>query len=237
MYLVIDTPSRYGAAGIWRDGALARLASWRSQHNHTADLMPAIESLFALERLSLTGLEGIVVTSGPGGFGALRAGMSVAKGLATALETPLVGVSTLEASAYPYREAGYPLCPLLEAGRGQVAWARFQQTTRGWVRRTPDRVTSDDALLRSTARHTLFCGEGAPAYAGRLREAMGARAHLLLQATPLDRLQGAASIGVARLLAGEADPLAALQPHYLRPPGITPPRPPRPVRYGAQARG
>ena len=236
MHLIIDTPTKYGAVGIWRDGALVRLASWRSQHNHTAELMPAIESLLAHEKLAPADLTGIVVTSGPGGFGALRAGMSTAKGLAFALGLPLVGVSTLEASAYPYRETGYPVCPLLEAGRGLVAWARFQQTASGWSRRTPDRVTPDEKLLQATARHTLFCGEGALAYASRLREAMGKRAHLVLQSTPLDRLQGAAAIGSARLLAGDADPIAALQPHYLRPPGITPPRPPRLVRYGTKAR-
>ena len=237
MYLIIDTPTKYGAAGIWRDGGLVRLMSWKSWHNHTAELMPAIESLLAMEGLAPTGLEGVVVTSGPGGFGALRAGMSVAKGFATALQVPLVGVSTLEASAYPYREAGYTVCPLLEAGRGQVAWARFQQTAGGWVRHTPDQVTSGQALLISTARRTLFCGEGVQVYAKLLREAMGARAHLLSHAIPLDRLEGAAAIGSARLSSGEADSPAALQPHYLRPPGITPPRPPQPVRYGAQARG
>ena len=235
MYLIIDTPTKHGAVGIWRKGALTRQLSWRSDHNHTAELMPAIESLLSQERLAPTDIQGIAVTSGPGGFGALRAGMSVAKGLAFSLGVPLVGISALEASAYPYREVGYPVCSLLEAGRGQVAWARFQQTTSGWRRRTPDRVTPDQALLQATGRHTLFCGEGVATYAQRLREAIGRRAHLAPQTALTDRLHGAAAIGSARLDAGEADPLAALQPRYLRQPGITPPRQPQPVRYGTKA--
>lgn len=237
MYLIIDTSTKHGAVGIWRGGALTRQLSWRSDHNHTAELMPAIESLLSQEKLAPTDIQGIAVTSGPGGFGALRAGMSAAKGLAFALGVPLAGISSLEASAYPYREVGYPVCSLLVAGRGLVAWARFQQTNSGWRRRSPDRVTPEAVLLRATGRHTLFCGEGLATYAQRLREAMGQRAHLAPQTAPMDRLQGAAAIGSARLDAGEAGPLAALQPHYLRPPAITPPRPAHQVRYGTVARG
>jgi tRNA threonylcarbamoyladenosine biosynthesis protein TsaB len=236
MYLIIDTSTKHGAVGIWRKGALTRQLSWLSDHNHTAELMPAIESLLSQEGFAPKDIQGIAVTSGPGGFGALRAGMSAAKGLAFALGVPLVGISSLEASAYPYRDLGYPVCSLLVAGRDLVAWARFQQTGSGWLRRTPDRVTPEAVLLQATGRHTLFCGEGLATYAQRLREALGRRAHLAPQMAPMDRLQGAAAIGSARLDAGEADPLAALQPHYLRLPAITPPRPPQPVRHGTVAR-
>jgi tRNA threonylcarbamoyladenosine biosynthesis protein TsaB len=236
MYLIIDTSTRYGAVGLWREGALVRTMAWHSQHSHTAELMPAIEALLSQEGDSAADLRGITVAIGPGGFSALRAGMSVAKGLAFALLVPLVGVSSLEASAYPYREVGYPVCALLEAGRDQVAWARFQQTSAGWLRRTADRVTPAQELLRATGRHTLFCGEGVPAYEQRLTQAMDRRAHRVTQPFPLDRLQGAAALGTARLEAGESDQVGALHPHYLRPPTITPPRPPTPVRYGAAAR-
>jgi len=236
MYLVIDTSTRYGAVGLWRDGGLVRTLAWRAQRNHTAELMPAIQTLVTEERQPLSDVEGIVVTVGPGGFSALRAGMSAAKGLAFALEAPLVGVSTLEASAYPYRSMGYPVCALLEAGRGLVAWARFQQGASGWRRLTRDRVTLVQELLALSGRHTLFCGEGVGAYAQALVGAMGRRAHLMDSATAVDRLYGAAAMGTARLDSGESDPLAGLQPRYLRPPAITPAGPAQPVRYGASAR-
>ena len=237
MYLIIDTSTRHGAVGLWRGEAFARMSAWHTERNHTAELMPAIQALLAQEGRSLEELEGIAVAVGPGGFSALRAGMSAAKGLAFALGVPLVGVSTLEASAYPYRTGDYPVCALLKAGRDLVAWARFQQTASGWRRRTPDQITPVQELLRSSGRHTLFCGEGVAAYGGQLLEAMGRRAHLTAPVPPVDRLQGAAAIAIARLKRGESDSIAGLQPHYLRAPAITPPRPPQPVRYGTPARG
>ena len=235
MYLIIDTSTRYGAVALWRDGVLARAAEWHSEHSHTAELMPSIDTLFSQAGESVEGLRGIALAIGPGGFSTLRAGMGVAKGLSFATGVPLVGVSSLEASAYPYRRAGYPVCALLEAGRDLVAWARFQQVGETWRRRTPDRVTPVEVLLQARGRHTLFCGEGVAAYTARLQDALGQRAHMVYQPFPLDRLQGVAALGVARLEAGESDPVAGLQPRYLRPPGITQPRPARAVRYGASA--
>ncbi len=236
MHLIIDTSTRYGAVALWRDGVFVRAAEWRSEHSHTAELMPSIDALLSQAGESVGGLRGIALAIGPGGFSTLRAGMAVAKGLCFATGVPLVGVSSLEASAYPYRSTGYPVCALLEAGRDLVAWARFQQMDETWRRRTPDRVTPVAELLQGRGRHTLFCGEGVAAYAARLRDALGQRAHMTHQPFPLDRLLGVALLGVARLEAGESDPVAGLQPRYLRPPGITQPRPARAVRHGASAR-
>ena len=235
MYLVIDTSTRHGAVGLWRDGALARLLTWDSPHNHTHELMPAVEAVLDGARAAPSDIRGIAVAHGPGGFSALRAGLGVAKGLAFALSVPAVGVSTLEATAYPHRDAGYPVCAVIEAGRALVAWARFAPADGGLTRRTPDRVTPLDRLLAAAGRHVLFCGEGAAVYADALREAMGHRAHLVPHDAPGSRLAGVAELGARRLDAGEGTSPSDLQPHYGRPPGITNPNPPKALRKGAAA--
>lgn len=235
MYLVIDTSTQYGATGLWADGALVRAISWRSRRSHTVELMPAVDQLFRDADVALGDLRGIAVSQGPGGFSALRAGLGAAKGLAFATGAPLVGVSTLEASAYPYRDLGYPVCALIPAGRELVAWARFQQTPAGWKRRTADRVSPLADVLALSGRHVLFCGEGSLPHVDALRDALGRRAHFAPALTPADRLLGVAALGAERLDRGESAAPAGLEPRYLRPPGITPPKPPRPVRLGGQA--
>jgi len=152
MYLVIDTSTRHGAVGIWRDGTLARTLAWRSRHNHTAELMPAVDEVLKGIGAAPKELTGIVVAHGPGGFSALRVGLGAAKGLAFAVGAPLVGISTLEASAYPYRGVGLPVCSIIESGRDLMAWARFQETAAGWKRRTADRITPSEALLAASVR-------------------------------------------------------------------------------------
>ena len=220
MYLIIDTSTRHGAVGLWRDGALGQLLTWESPHNHTSELMPAVEAVLAAAGAAPSDVLGIAVAHGPGGFSALRAGLGVAKGLAFALSVPAVGVSTLEATAYPHRDAGHPVCAVVEAGRELVAWARFASTERGWTRRTPDRVAPVARLLAAAGRHTLFCGEGAAVYADALREAMGRRAHFAPDDAPGTRLAGVAELGARALDGGEGTSPGDLQPHYGRPPTI-----------------
>ena len=232
MYLVIDTSTHYGAVGLWTGGALSRAQAWHSRSNHTAELMPAVEALLAASRVTPKDLVGIAVTHGPGGFSALRAGLGVAKGLAFAAGLPVVGVSTIEASAYPFRGLGMRVCALIDAGRGAVAWARFQRSDGGWRRLTADRITPLETMLGSRGRHTLFCGEGAGRHAGAIGLALGTRAHLVEDAAPLSRLVGVAELGAMRLDNGESDGAAAIAPHYLRSPGITRPAPPTAVRKG-----
>ena len=227
MYLVIDTSTHNGAVGLWRGDGLARTTAWSTRNNHTAELMPAVQGLLDAEQAAPADLTGVIAARGPGGFSALRAGLAVAKGLAFAVSAPLVGVSTLAATAYAFRGAGLPVCPLISAGRDLVAWARFQQTDEGWVRRAPDRVMPVGRLLAARGRHALFCGEGAHDYAEELRAAMGARAHIVEPGGPGLRIEGLAALGAARLDSGDDDDVASLRPHYLRAPAIGRPASPR----------
>jgi tRNA threonylcarbamoyladenosine biosynthesis protein TsaB len=233
LYLAIDTSTRFGAVALWSGGALVRTHSWYSRHNHTSELMPAIEAALHASGADVADLTGVIVAQGPGGFSALRSGLGAAKGLAFAASLPLVGISTVEASAYPYRGAGIPVCALIESGRGIVGWARFHLSESGqggiWVRRTPDRVTPLEEMLSSRGRHTLFCGEGAGTHADLITEALGAKAHMAIAPAPLSRIAGVAELGALRLNAGESDPVASLAPHYLRSPSITAAKLPKPI--------
>ncbi len=251
-YLVIDTSTRYGAAGLWRNG-LSRVVSWRSHNNHTAELMPAVRSLTDAEGIAPDALEGIAVSVGPGGFSALRTGIGVAKGLAVAWGLPVAGVSTLEASAYPYRTAAERVCAVLPAGRGVVAWALYGMNDGSWGALTEEQVSAipDFAAAQSTparsgaaqsaaaqpgatqpAATTLFCGESVGDVADALRERLGADARCVTEPAPLARLSGVAELGAALLASGEASAATSIAPRYLRPPRITPPRPPKPVAGG-----
>ncbi|MFQ5860823.1 MAG: tRNA (adenosine(37)-N6)-threonylcarbamoyltransferase complex dimerization subunit type 1 TsaB [Dehalococcoidia bacterium] len=240
MFLVIDTSTRFAGVALYQEGRVVVAHSWHSRQNHTVELMPAVEHLLKQQGATPQALRGIIVALGPGGFSALRVGLSAAKGLALALELPLVGVGTLEAEAYPWASLGLPTCPMQDAGRGEVAVALFQRVHGGWRQRRPERVVSPADLVTSMSRRilrpaqstalrrtqdtTLFCGEAAPALAPLLTESLGTRAVVISDYSPAGRLWGLAYLGAGRLEAGQRDDLATLQPCYLRRPSITPPK-------------
>ena len=234
-YLVIDTSTRYGTVGLWADG-LSRAAAWRSRNNHTSELMPAVQWLLDAEGLSPSGLDGVIVAVGPGGFSALRTGLGVAKGLALAASLQIAGVSSLEAMAYAWRDSAVRVCALLSVGRDAVAWGAFGST--GGVRQalSGEQVSTVAEFVRAQPDgETLFCGEASDAVRDALRDRLGDNARFAAEPSALIRLAGAAELGAALFAAGKAGSAAAVEPRYLRAPAITQPNKPSRVRYGSGA--
>ena len=235
MYLVVDTSTKYAGVGLFHQGRLLRATCWYSQQNHTVKLAPAVDTLLSSAGVAPGDLQGLGIALGPGGFSVLRAGMSMVKGLAFALDLPVVGVSTLEAEAHPHCAVArlWWICPLLPMGRGRIAWATYRIVRGRWQRQGEEHTGSAEELAESVSTRTLFCGEAAPEYASLLQQALKRRAIVVTPFTSLARLAGLAARAAARLDRGEADSMVSLQPNYLRPPGITQPRMPQPVRRGA----
>lgn len=98
--LVIDTATSEIVAAIASpEGRLVRSTTWPAGYRHGETLLPAIERLIGEVGLDRASIAGIVVGTGPGAFTGLRVGIATAKGIATALGSPLVGVATSDALA------------------------------------------------------------------------------------------------------------------------------------------
>ena len=221
MLLAIDTSTRYAGVALANEGRVLSSRLWFSTVNHTVELMPAIAQTLESQHLRPGDLAGIAVALGPGGFSALRVGVSVAKGLAMTSRKPVVGVGTLDLEAFPYRESSLPVCAWLEAGRGEVASALFGADGR---RTREDLVCPPLELLETIADTTLLCGEGVQPWVKEIKEALGARAVVVAGSAPASRLWSLLEIGQSRLAVGESDDLAKLQPYYLRMPSIGGPK-------------
>jgi len=220
MLLAIDTSTRYAGVALAAEGQLVSLRSWFSSVSHTVELMPAIAESLRSQGLSAGDLSGIAVALGPGGFSALRVGVSVAKGLAMTAGKPLVGVGTLDLEAFPFLESGMPVCALLDAGRQEVASAHYGPDGR---RSREDMICPPQALCEAISQPTVFCGEGMQSWAQTIKDGLGDLA-VVLKAAPGSRLSSLLEMGGQKLAAGEADDLATLQPIYLRMPSIGGPK-------------
>jgi len=79
------------------DGTLRRVDGWSAGQRQSHELLPRITALLEADGSALTAVSLLAVGIGPGSFTGLRVGMSVAKGLAVALDRPIVGVPSLPA--------------------------------------------------------------------------------------------------------------------------------------------
>ncbi|HEX78361.1 MAG TPA: tRNA (adenosine(37)-N6)-threonylcarbamoyltransferase complex dimerization subunit type 1 TsaB, partial [Dehalococcoidia bacterium] len=173
LLLTIDTSTDYAGLALARGEEVVAELLWRTGQGHSVELMPNLLYILGMARVEMRWLGGIVVARGPGSFNGLRAGMSVAKGLALSLGIPLVGVSTLEAEALPFAETGLPICPLHNAGRGEVAAALFQSANGCWSRLREEHITTLEVLCSELKRETLFCGELSPVLIEQIESKMG----------------------------------------------------------------
>ena len=222
--LAIDTSTDVASLALVQDDEVLAELTWRAGQNHTVQLLPHLYHLLSQTGMRLQSASCIIVARGPGSYNGLRVGISTAKGLAFSLGIPIIGISTLEVAAYQYAATGLPICPIFNAGRGEIATAIYQMKGNKWRQLTAEHISTAEALCSQITTKTVFCGEYVPLVAAQLREGLKQRAVLLSPAAGLRRASFLAELGLKRFKAGDYDNLATLQPLYLRGPSITKPK-------------
>jgi tRNA threonylcarbamoyladenosine biosynthesis protein TsaB len=196
--------------------------TWHCGLNHTVELYPRLDFLLTKSGLDIMSADCIFVARGPGSFNGLRVGVGAAKGLALSLGIPIIGISTLEGTAYQHAATGLPVCAVQNAGREEIAAAVYQQKPRkGWTRLSEEHLTTVKGLVAEISGETLFCGELNPETRESIKKILGKKAIMPPFSFNVRSAVFLAELGRQRLLKGDLDNLAALQPIYLRRPPIT----------------
>jgi tRNA threonylcarbamoyladenosine biosynthesis protein TsaB len=215
--LGLETSSLHGGVALVGERGLIAEYVLNIEVTYSERLLPAIDRLLADAGLAVPDLGGFAVAIGPGSFTGLRIGLSTVKGLAAASVKPLVGVPTLRALAWGLPFARHPICPILDARKGEVYCALFRWAEGGLVQEMEDAALAPEALAARIAEPTIFVGDGAAPHAPVLAGALGPRALFAPPALAGARPVAVAALGRERLLRGERDDPAALVPRYLRP--------------------
>lgn len=211
MELAIDTSTRFASIGLARQGESVAELTWCSERNHSVELVPSIKTLLERAGSGVNQIEAIYIAAGPGGFSALRVGMSAAKAMAVSLDVPLVAVGTLDIEAQPYFGLRRPICALIGAGRGHLYIGRFDVDVQPTYS-----VIEHGALGAAASADALFCGEGAAAAADLIRAEFGDDAAIVAVAPPTRRAGVMAAMGYDALQRGHTADVNSLEPIYLR---------------------
>jgi tRNA threonylcarbamoyladenosine biosynthesis protein TsaB len=145
MQLAIDTSTNTASLALARGSEILAELSWRCGQNHSTTLLPNLANLLSQTSSGPGSLDAIIVARGPGSFNGLRVGISTAKGLAFSLGIPVVGISTLAATAYQHAETGLPVCPVFNAGRGEIATAIYHVKGSKWQPIISEHITTGNS--------------------------------------------------------------------------------------------
>ena len=163
LILALDSTATVGSVALQRNGATLAQYTVNAGNTHSVTLLPMIEHMLKMTGVELDDIDMFAASVGPGSFTGVRIGCSAIKGLAFGRDIPCVGVSTLEALAHNLSGCGGIICPAMNARRGQVYTAIFEDTAEGIKRLTPDMaiaVTELSEMLSSFEGEVRFCGDG-----------------------------------------------------------------------------
>jgi len=131
--LNIETSTSICSVALAEKGEVIAYKENPDERSHASQLTPFIEEVLSVADVEPGYLEAIAVSKGPGSYTGLRIGISTAKGMAWALDKPLIGIDTLQCLAAGFK-ATYPgllspkntlLCPMIDARRMEVYTALY----------------------------------------------------------------------------------------------------------------
>jgi tRNA threonylcarbamoyladenosine biosynthesis protein TsaB len=183
---------------------------------HAERVMAMVEAVLAEAQVSLSMLDGIAASVGPGSFTGVRISVAVAQGLAFGSSLPVAPVTTLEALAAQVmrRGAGHAVA-CLDARMGEVYWGSFAtDLERGLIPRSIAQVGPPSSVVLPVPGLYRGIGRGFAAY-----PALAALPGLMLEVQDSHALPHArefAWLGGLRLAGGGGVDPADLSPLYLR---------------------
>lgn len=162
--LHIDTAGEKAMVAISQNGVLLAIQENEVFQTHASFLQVAIEALVAKTALPLNKMDAIAVTMGPGSYTGLRVGLSSAKGIAYALNKPIIGLSTLAllantASKLPWftdKKEPVQIFAMIDAKRMEVFGAIYDSKLNTSLPEQALEINAD-YLSRLITKHPTIC--------------------------------------------------------------------------------
>jgi len=204
LILGIDTSTKICTCSIFdsENGVIAE-TSLSVKKNHSNIVMPIIDNLFKISDLTINDIDKIAVAIGPGSFTGVRIALGIAKGLAMALNKPLIAVNELDILEAIASGNENEIIPLIDARKERVYY-KYQNK---YV---------DDYLINLISnfdknKKYIFVGDGAINYKNILKDNLGDNAIIL----PIYNSFPRASILCELALNKEEANIYTLEPEYI----------------------
>ena len=222
--LAVDSSGLVASVAVVMDDNLLGEFTMNYKKTHSQTLLPMLDELADMIELDLNTLDAIAVAGGPGSFTGLRIGSATVKGLALALDKPVIQIPTVDALAYNLCGITDIVCPIMDARRGQV-YAGIYEFKNQEIQVLEDQMAVPIEELGEKlkkylkeGRRVTFLGDGVPVHKAKLTEEILPGENITFAPANMNR-QRAASVGTLGMQyykAGKTESAIEHQPDYLR---------------------
>ena len=227
--MALDSSGLVASVAISEDDRLIAEYTVQYKKTHSQTLLPMLDEVAKMIDLDMKSVDMIAISKGPGSFTGLRIGAATAKGLAFALEKPIIGVPTIEGLAFQLFGVADLICPIMDARRGQVYTglycfdSKIQNEQESFVYSLQEvetqcvvQIEEIVEKINEIGKRVIFTGDGIPVFADRLAQLL----KVPFSFAPLHRnRQSAAAIAALAYLyykEGKITQAADFHPEYLR---------------------
>lgn len=169
-FLLIESGTNVCSVAIALEGKVVGLKESADEKAHASQLTVFIDQLVKETGISISQLDAVVVSKGPGSYTGLRIGVSAAKGICYAAEKPLISISSLDSmvsgATISYKSLiennciDY-LCPMIDARRMEVYTALYDRTFNK-IKEIEAQVVDESTFNNQLSdKKILFFGNGA----------------------------------------------------------------------------
>ncbi len=219
MILAIDSSSLVASVAIANDDVIVAEYTVNLKKTHSQTLLPMIHEIFVMTGLDKKEIEAIAVSNGPGSFTGLRIGAATAKGLALALDIPIIPVSTIEMMANNYNHCNKLICPIMDARRNQVYTGIYgcpNEELEEILAPAPMAVEELIEKIDEIGKEVIFVGDGIPAFRKQLDENLQIKHDYAKQNFARQSAGSLAALGTKKMKEGKAIVSDAFAPDYMR---------------------
>ncbi|MGB1217029.1 MAG: tRNA (adenosine(37)-N6)-threonylcarbamoyltransferase complex dimerization subunit type 1 TsaB [Saprospiraceae bacterium] len=166
--LSIETSTQICSVALSQAEKVISLQEIEQKNAHAAHITLLIERCMEEAALSLSALDAVAVSMGPGSYTGLRIGLSTAKGICYALDKPLIAVDTLQSLGKALADVDGNredtlYCPMIDARRMEV-YTTFYDSKAKEVSQKEALVLEDGIfgkLFEDKVSRLVFGGDGA----------------------------------------------------------------------------
>lgn len=217
--LAIDSSGLVASVAVVDDDKLLGEYTINHKKTHSQTLLPMLDELANMIELDLNTMDAVAVAGGPGSFTGLRIGSATVKGLALALDKPVISVPTVDALAYNLCGHRDIICPLLDARRNQTYTGLYRFNGNQMQILQEQCVVDINTIITKVndiGQPAVFLGDGVPVFQSYIEENIRtdyifAPAHMNKQ-----RAGAVAALAEQYYIEGKAIDAATHKPEYLR---------------------
>ncbi len=221
--LGIETSTRVGQLALVKDDRLLVEDVIDAELDHSGKLLTAVRSALSKAGLSRDDLDCIGVGTGPGSLTGVRVGIAFAKGLVFATGKPLVGVCSLESIAYRRKDYTGVLSIVVDAKMRGFYHAAYRWSGAEVKEVSSLSVFGQEELPRNLSSGALILSPDTERLGPELLAHLPPSCRVEREAV-FPSAEHAARQAMRKVSSGLFDPQKMVEPIYLRPGVITPPR-------------